>query len=123
MGGEGMHKTTMLEIISALFFLILAGCADTGAQKIGRDTYIISVRVAFSGPSGAKKQALTEANAFCAKQNREMLLDHEDSHECALHGGCGEAEITFLCLTEDDPRYNAQRQMRKDNGVTTIENH
>ena len=120
-----MRKTAMLEFFSALFLfvLILTGCADTGAQKIGRDTYIISVRVAFSGPSGAKGQALKEANDFCAKQNREMLLDHEDSHECALHGGCGEAEITFLCLAEDDSRYNAQRQMRKDNGVTTIENH
>jgi len=94
----------------------LMACADMGPIKIGKDLYSISVRVPFSGPSGAKGQALQEANAFCAKQNRVVLLDHENSYECALHGGCGEAEITFLCLTEDDPRYNTPHSLRKDNG-------
>jgi len=68
----------------------LMACADTGPMKIGKDLYSISVRVPFSGPSGAKGQALQEANAFCAKQNRVVLLDHENSYECALHGGCGD---------------------------------
>jgi hypothetical protein len=53
----------------------LVGCADTGPMQIGKDTYSISVRVPLSGPSGAKGQALQEANAFCAKQNRQVLLD------------------------------------------------
>jgi hypothetical protein len=100
----------------------LAACADTGPMTIGKDTYSISVRVAFSGPSGAKGQALQEANAFCTKQNKLVLLDHENSYECALHGGCGEAEITFLCLTADDPRYNTPHELRKDDGVSTMEN-
>jgi hypothetical protein len=60
---------------------------------------------------------------FCAKQNRQVLLDHENSYECALHGGCGEAEITFLCLAADDPRYTAPHQLRKDDGVLTTEGH
>jgi len=51
-----------------------------------------------------------------------MLLQTQKSYECALHGGCGEAEITFLCLNENDPRYTAAYQVRKDNGVTAIEN-
>jgi hypothetical protein len=102
---------------------LLTACADTGVMKIGKDMYTVSVRVPLSGPSGAKGQALKEAVAYCASQKRQMLLDHENAYECALHGGCGEAEITFLCLTEDDPRYNAHDQMRRDNGATTIENH
>jgi hypothetical protein len=85
--------------------------------------YSISVRVPFSGPSGAKGQALQEANTFCAKRNKLVLLDHESSYECALHGGCGEAEITFLCLTSDDPRYNVPHELRNDNGVSTVESH
>ena len=101
----------------------LVACADTGPMQIGKDTYSISVRVPLSGPSGAKGQALQEANAFCAKQNRQVLLDHENSYECALHGGCGEAEITFLCLAADDPRYTAPHQLRKDDGVLTTEGH
>jgi hypothetical protein len=109
--------------VLAITTAALAACADTGAISVGKDMYTISVRVPFSGPSGAKGQALQEANAFCAKQNRLVLLDHENSYECALHGGCGEAEITFLCLAADDPRYNAPHQLRKGDGVPTTESH
>jgi len=92
--------------------LTLSGCADTGPLQVGRDTYSISVRVPLSGPSGAKGQALQEANAFCVKQGRKVLLQNESSYECALHGGCGEAEITFLCLKEDDPRYETSEHTK-----------
>jgi hypothetical protein len=34
-----------------------------------------------------------------------MKLLNLTSHECALHGGCGEAEATYQCLSENDPRY------------------
>ena len=108
-------------LILLLWSAMLVACADTGPIAIGKDMYSISVRVPLSGPSGAKGQALQEANAFCARQNKLVLLDHENSYECALHGGCGEAEISFLCLTADDPRYNAPHELRKDNGVSATE--
>jgi hypothetical protein len=54
-------------------------------------------------PASAQGQALQEANAYCSSQGREMLLQHEQSSECALHGGCGEAEIEFYCLKAWDP--------------------
>ncbi len=110
--------------ITALIIMtvILAACANTGPVPIGQDAYTVSVRVPFSGPSGAKGEALKEANTFCISQGKRMLLQTQSSYECALHGGCGEAEIAFLCLNENDPRYTAPYQMRKDNGVTTIEN-
>ena len=109
--------------VLSILALALSACSDTGPMKIGKDTYSISVRVALSGPSGAKGQALQEANTFCAGQSKQVLLQTENSYECALHGGCGEAEITFLCLDESDPRYSAQQQLRKDNGVSTVEVH
>jgi len=99
----------------------LSACVNTGPMKIAKDTYSISVRVPFSGPSGAKGEALREANAYCSGQNKQVRLQNISSYECALRGGCGEAEVTFLCLDESDPRYLEQQQMRKDNGVTTIE--
>ena len=102
----------------------LAGCADNGptTSKIGKDWYRTFVRVPFNGPSGAKGEGLKEANAFCAKLGRQMLLYHEHSYECALNDGCGEAVIYFLCLTEDDPLYKARYQQRLDEGVSIIEN-
>jgi hypothetical protein len=86
---------------------LLVGCADSGPLSIGKDTYSISVRVPFSGPAGAKGQALQEATTFCASQGKQVLLEQENASECALHGGCGEAEIHFLCLKADDARYTA----------------
>lgn len=96
--------------------MLLSGCADTGPMNIGKDLYSISVRVPFSGPSGAKGQALREANTFCDAQGKHMLLSSENSYECALHGGCGEAEIHFMCLSADDPRYNAPHSVLQDHG-------
>jgi hypothetical protein len=59
--------------------------------------------VPLGGPASAKGHALEEANAYCSTQGREILLQHEQSSECALHGGCGEAEIEFCCLQAGDP--------------------
>lgn len=88
---------------------LMAACTDTGPIKVGPDTYTISTRVPFGGPSSAKGQALQEASAFCQGQKRELLLDHIQSDECALHGGCGEAEIFFFCLAPDDPQFKRSR--------------
>jgi hypothetical protein len=87
----------------------LYACADSGPQKIGRDTYLVSARVPFSGETGAKAEALDTATKQCVAMGKVMLLSHISSHECALHGGCGEAEVTFLCVDENDPRYQAAR--------------
>jgi hypothetical protein len=73
--------------------------------KIGQDTYAVSTKVAFSGAAGAKNEALQEANAYCTSLHKEMMLVHETMNECMLHGGCGEAEVHFMCLVADDPRY------------------
>jgi hypothetical protein len=104
----GCQEWTIDVRLTALAVLLtLAACADTGPLSIGKDAYSISVRVPFSGPAGAKGQALQEASTFCASQGKQVLLEQENASECALHGGCGEAEIHFLCLKPDDPRYTA----------------
>lgn len=94
----------MRVLIGALALAMLAGCADSGPIKVGPDTYTISTRVPFGGPASAKGQALKEANVFCESHRREILLQHIQASECALHGGCGEAEIIFLCLSSNDPQ-------------------
>ncbi|WP_397449360.1 hypothetical protein [Pseudomonas sp. NA-150] len=96
-------------LVGALAVVMLAGCADSGPMKVGPDTYTISTRVPFGGPASAKGQALKEANAFCLSQGREILLDHMQASECALHGGCGEAEIFFFCLASSDPQLKRQK--------------
>lgn len=109
-----MRIAAVVTILAAL-----VACANTGPVQIGKDTYTISVRVPFSGPSGAKGEAFKEANTFCEAQNKRVLLQTQNSYECALHGGCGEAEITFLCLDESDPRYTAQSRPASAPSVST----
>ena len=99
-------------LLIVLLPIWIAGCADSGPISIGQDTYAISTKVPFSGATGAKNQALTEAGAYCASFHKEMMLVNETMNECMLHGGCGEAEVHFMCLAPSDPRY-------KPNDVTS----
>ena len=103
----------MKTILSLMVIFVLCGCANRGPQSIGRDSYMESVRVPFSGQSGAKSEALKAANLHRAAQGKQMLLTDISSGECAWHGGCGEAQIIYMCLTKDDPRYQTP-QMRKE---------
>jgi hypothetical protein len=91
-------------------FVVLAGCTNTGAQSIGKDTFMISTRVPFGGPASASGEAIQSANVHCGLLRKRMLLDNINSYECALHGGCGEAQVTFFCLNSDDPQYIAGRK-------------
>ncbi|WP_428554677.1 hypothetical protein [Pseudomonas edaphica] len=98
-------KIWLMVLVTAM----LTACADSGPIKVGPDTYTISTRVPLGGPASAKGHALKEANQFCESQGREILLDHMQSSECALHGGCGEAEIFFFCLAKGDPQLKRQK--------------
>jgi hypothetical protein len=91
-------------------------------MKVGPDTYAISTRVALGGPASAKGEALQEANAYCSSQGNEILLQHEHSYECALHGGCGEAEIVFYCLIPGDPQLRRPALRAEPNEGIEIEN-
>jgi hypothetical protein len=97
-----------LWVVSMVLASSLAGCANSGVIQVGKDTYTASVRAPFGGPSSAKGTALKEANLYCSKQNKQLLLKDEHSSECMLHGGCGQSEITFMCLDASDPRYSSQ---------------
>jgi hypothetical protein len=114
---ENMKAIFIISITS----LLLMACTNSGPMKIGKDYYNISVRVPFSGAPGARSDALESATNFCQSKGKELLLITQNSNECMLRGGCGEAEITFMCLNEDDPRYSEERQMRPDRGISTIE--
>jgi len=77
--------------------LLLGGCATTAPVRTAEGTWLVSARVPFSGQSGALDQAIGEANAFCGSKGEVVKLVSNTSQECALHGGCGEAQITFKC--------------------------
>jgi hypothetical protein len=90
------RKTTGYRCVISLS-VTLAGCATTAPVRTAEGTWMVSARVPLSGQSGALNQALGEANTFCASQGQVVKLVTNTSQECALHGGCGEAQITFTC--------------------------
>jgi hypothetical protein len=88
--------------------LALAGCAaNSGVAPTGPDSFVVSRQAAtgFSGSGTLKGEALTEAGQFCASQNKTFLVT--DSKEAAppyVTGNFPKAEVSFMCLTADDPR-------------------
>jgi hypothetical protein len=78
-------------LICLIAGMSLAACANSGVRKTGRDTYSVSSRAPFLGPARAKGDALRDANAYCAKLGKHIQVVTQNSNECMLHGGCGEA--------------------------------
>ena len=81
--------------------LLLTGCATTTPVRTTVGTWMVSARVPFTGQSGALGHALAQANAFCNSQGEVAEVASTTSKECMLHGGCGEAQITFICSREN----------------------
>jgi hypothetical protein len=79
---------------------VLGACTNTGAIKIAPDTYKVSTRVPFTGGAGAEGEALQTAGQYCQSLNKELLVQRSENSECALHGGCGQASVTFSCLAK-----------------------
>lgn len=95
--------TRLFIAISAALTLI--ACANSGSHAIGKDTYMATVRVAFTGIAGAKAEALETASADCQSKGKALLLGDLSGNGCMLRGGCAEAQIVYSCLDKSDPRY------------------
>jgi len=92
----------MKQVVLIGVLLIATACTTTAPVRTAEGTWMVSARVPFSGQSGALDQALGEANTFCASQGRVVKLVTNTLQECALHGGCGEAQITFTCAANSN---------------------
>lgn len=83
--------------LSIVAIIALAACASSGPQSIGGGKFMASARVPLNGQTGAKTKALETANKHCASLGKEALVEDVEASECALHGGCGEAEVIYTC--------------------------
>ncbi len=79
---------------------LLAGCSFGGqVQSMGPDTYTVSNQVApvSGGSVAAREMALQEANAFCEKQGKSVLVTNTSESYGTDYS------VTFRCLLSDDP--------------------
>ena len=104
--GEIMKTKTILKISAvASFGLIVVACASSsGIQRLGPDTFTVSTAAAPArgGKSGAKKMALEEANRYCTRMNKEILVTSIRA-ETTNYAGAGTSDITLQCLAKGDP--------------------
>jgi hypothetical protein len=100
--GEPMQRHLWIS-----FMAVLAGCASsTGILPAGPDSYTISEKVApiRGGGTEAQRNALTEANAFCAEKGRQFVPNMMDQSGSLTnpYGPTGYS-VTFRCLLPNDP--------------------
>lgn len=108
----------MKNFVIPFLCLLLVGCLSSTPVEVGRDTYSITTRQC-DICSSADGSAMTNASKFCQSLGKHMLLVNTTS-TMDWHGAT-HATAQFMCLDKDDPRYTSV-MMRKDNGVTTIQN-
>lgn len=96
-----------------LLAVLLAGCANAPVPT-GPDSYMLSAKSLALGASvgDAKANAFRDANDFCAKQGKSLVIQSGQDHP----GGFGrppEAEVNFMCLDKGD------RDLRRPNLTPT----
>jgi predicted RNA-binding Zn-ribbon protein involved in translation (DUF1610 family) len=101
--------------------ILLAGC-ETSSPVVpaGKDSYMVSSHVGACVSCSATVTSLQTANAYCAKQGKVAIVRNSNSTTNAFGYTVGD-QTTFSCVSSDDPEYT-RPSMRKENGVTTIEN-
>ncbi len=101
--GKQMTATRLLLLPFAL--LGLSACASSsGVNILGPDTYNISATAspARGGWATAKGIALSEAHDYCTTLGKEVLVTNTTTAN--TNGlGAGSADVTFRCLSKDDP--------------------
>lgn len=97
---------------------LLAGCVGTSdIVPAGKDSYLIAGHAGGSFNAGKGLiEATKQANAYCAKQQRFMVIRRTQESGNAGFGGQSD-ELIFSCVTADDPEYT-RPNLRKD--PTTI---
>lgn len=101
-------KLFHLSSVAAAALCLSCTTSDVMITPIGRDTYMATKTgsgfAAGKGINGKllKTDVLKEANDFCAKQGRTMILLQEDSQNGVGGREYASAEIKFRAVSPDD---------------------
>jgi hypothetical protein len=85
---------------------VLTACSmGTGILPAGPDTYTLTEHRApvLGGSTTTQQAAMTEANAFCARQGRQFLPVDMLTPQSANPYGTTGYSVTFRCLLPADP--------------------
>ena len=97
----------MKTISLSLLLVVLAGCStSSGVVSLGQDNYMIAcTRKNYVGASApVKAEAIKEADAYCKKQGKALLVTRTVQQDVKLFRSDPSAEVYFKCLDKNDPR-------------------
>lgn len=100
-----MKKTISKILVVVSFCLLFVACAtSSGVQRLGPDTFSVSSAAAPArgGYSEARRIALDDANEYCTKIGKEILVLNIGTATTNVYGA-GSADVTFRCLSKGDP--------------------
>jgi hypothetical protein len=86
---------------------VIAGCTTSASEIVpaGKDSYMVAGTAMGGINAGQSMIAATkEANQYCAKQGRFMIIRHTETSGSAGFGG-EHSNLIFSCVTADDPEY------------------
>jgi hypothetical protein len=87
--------------------LLLTACVTSGIVQTGPDSYMAeahsTVFAIDPGVAGAIQNAIEDANEFCAKQGKNMVV--MNTQAVPSWGVCGNATVNFVCPDKNGPAY------------------
>jgi len=105
--------------------ILLVGCAShTGVVSIGKDTYMVARQQAtgFPGLGNMKAEIISEGAAYCRQQGKEFqLVNTNETQPPYILGNYPRSEITFMCITSNDPEHQRPKLQRSPDTVIQIQ--
>ena len=87
-------------LVMCALSMSLIGCASSGPIATGTDTYMLAKTSAggvFVSGASVKADLLIEANAFCAKRGKTMMLIDSTAKNAIPFARMPSSEINFKC--------------------------
>jgi hypothetical protein len=94
------HRRTILGLTTVVIFVAIAACASSGIIPIGDGVYSVTKHSATTLASGDSQKAdvYREANAYCAKQGREIQTVEIKARNGVVAARAASAELHFRCV-------------------------
>jgi hypothetical protein len=99
----------MRNLLCLLIAAVSAGCVTlTEPVQMGKDTYMLTThaRGGFNSDGALMTQAIAKAGDFCASKGLQVFV--QSKQQKGVQGWTPQDnQIIFLCLKENDPRYQS----------------
>lgn len=106
--------------------IVLIACAShSGVIPLGKDTFMITKQQAtgFPGLGNMKAEIIGEGSLYCASKGKEFqIVSTNETQPPYIFGNFPRSEITFMCLSPNDPELQRPKLQKTPDSVVEIRN-